>query len=169
MRARFPLRLACVVALGAGILPAQARGQTTPAPNGGEPWIVTASHWGKWPALAGTGALVTMAVVRNGKAKTARTELRDYCIDDLTRCAIVPGPEGDDIYLDPTAEALYQEYAALTRQARGFLVGSQVGVVVTGAMFLIDLVYQRDGFDNIPYTPFELYSTPDRLGLSMRF
>ena len=169
MRTRLSVRLAWLAALGSALLPAPVHGQATPEPNSGEPWIVTVSHWGKWPALAGAGALVTMAVIRNGDAKAARTELREYCIEDLTRCATVPGPDGDDIYFDPTAEALYQEYAALTRQARGFLVGGQAGVLVTGAMFLIDLVYQRDGFDNIPYTPFELYSTPDRLGLSVRF
>lgn len=169
MRVGVLVRLACLAALGAGAPPAPAFGQTTVAANAGEPWIVTASHWGKWPALAGAGALVTMAVMRNNDAKAARAELRDYCSEDATRCVTVPGPDGDDIYFDPGAEALYQEYAALTRQARGFLVGGQVGVLVTGAMFLIDLVYQRDGFDNIPYTPFELYSTPDRLGLSVRF
>jgi hypothetical protein len=159
----------CLMAAGlSASLPTPGHGQT-PAPNGGEPWIVTASHWGKWPTLAGAGTFIALAVVRNNEAKDANSEFRQYCAEDISRCALVPGPDGDPIYADPEAEQLFQVYTDLNRQARGFLAGGQVSLLVTGTMFLIDLVYQREGYDNIPYTPLELYSTPSRLGVALRF
>jgi hypothetical protein len=36
-------------------------------------------------------------------------------------------------------------------------------------MFLIDIIHRTEGFDNIPYTPLELYTTPNRLGLALHF
>jgi hypothetical protein len=160
-----PLSLALLGLMG--LAPTSLLGQS-PAPIGGEPWIVTVSHWGKWPALAGTGALLAFAVVRNNEAKNAQSEFRGYCVEDISRCALVPGPDGP-IYADPEAEELYQVYADLNRKARGFLAGGQVTLVFTATMFLIDLVYQRDGYDNIPFTPFELHATPRELGLSVSF
>lgn len=141
----------------------------TPLPHR-EPWTVSVSHWGRWPALAAAAGLITAAAIRNGDSKEALGTLEDYCREDFARCIVVEGPDGSDpTYADPMAEELYQEYAALSRQARGYLLGGQASLLVAGAMFLVDLVHDHDDVDNIPYTPFELYSTPSKLGLALRF
>jgi hypothetical protein len=64
---------------------------------------------------------------------------------------------------------MYQEYAALERHARGFLLGGQASLLASGTMFLIDLLHDSGDFDNIPYTPLELYTSPRQLGLAVRF
>ncbi len=134
------------------------------------PLVVTVSHWGRWPALAGAGALVALAAVGNGNAKDARGALEDFCLPDPGRCTLTETPDGSGLqYVDPEAEALYQEYARLSRRAQGLLIGGQATLLVAGAMFLIDLVHQDGDLGNIPYTPLELYTTPNRLGLVMRF
>lgn len=136
----------------------------------GAPVLVTVSHWGRWPALAGAGVLVALAAVRNGDAKDARAALDVYCTVDPGRCAITEDPGGaGGVYVDPVAEALYQEYASLSRSAQGLLIGGQATLLVAGAMFLIDLMHDDGEFGNIPYTPLELYTTPNRVGLAMRF
>jgi hypothetical protein len=166
---RRPLRPICLLALlTAGF--AAAAGAQQPDSIPGTPWIVTVSHWGRWPALAGAGGLVAMAAVRNGDARAARTALEDFCAVDPGRCALTENPDGSGgWYVDPEAEALYQEYARLSRSAQGYLIGGQVSLLVAGGMFLIDLLHRDGDFGNIPYTPLELYTTPNRLGLAMRF
>lgn len=154
----------------AGLL---AAGSTADAPAqqpdslAGTPLLVTVSHWGRWPALAGAGVLVALAAVRNSDAKDARAALDDYCTVDTGRCSISQDLGG--VYLDPAAEALYQEYARLSRRAQGLLIGGQATLLVAGAMFLIDLLHDDGDLGTIPYTPLELYTTPNRLGLAMRF
>jgi hypothetical protein len=147
-----------------------ARAQSQTGTDTRDPWIVTVSHWGRWPALAGAAGLITAAAFRNSDAKTAMGELRAFCGDNPEGCVIIENPDGSgNIYLDPEAEVLYQEYASLSRKARGFLIGGQVSLIVAGTMFLVDLVHDPDESEKIPYTPFELYSTPTKIGLALRF
>jgi hypothetical protein len=135
-----------------------------------DPWLVSVSHWGRWPALAAAAGFITAAALRSGDSKEALGTLEDYCREDFSRCVVVEGPDGSGpSYADPVAEELYEEYATRSRQARGYLLGGQASLLVAGAMFLIDLVHDPGDIDNIPYTPFELYSTPRKLGLALRF
>ncbi len=162
-----PLILA-VVAVPMAMPPAHAQSPT--GANSGEPWIVTLSHWGRWPALAGAAGLITAAAFRNGDAKAALGELRTFCGGQPESCIIIENPDGSgSSYLDPEAEALYQEYATVSRQARGYLIGGQVSLVVAGAMFLVDLVHDPDDIEKIPYSPFELYTSPTKIGFALRF
>jgi len=136
----------------------------------GTPWLVEVSHWGRWPALAGAGVLIGVAAVRSHDAREALGTLEQFCAVDVARCALTGDPDtGADRYLDEEAEALYQEYARLSRQAQGFLIGGQVSLLAAGGMFLIDLLHRDSDVGNIPYTPLELYTTPSRLGLALRF
>lgn len=161
-----PVLLAGLLAAGSTVdAPAQQ-----PDSLAGTPVLVTVSHWGRWPALAGAGVLVALAAARNSDVKDARAALDAYCTIDTGRCTISQDPGGSGgVYLDPVAEALYQEYASLSRRAQGLLIGGQATLLVAGAMFLIDLLHDDGDFGTIPYTPFELYTTPNRLGLAMRF
>ena len=135
----------------------------------GQPWIARVSHWGRWVTLAGAAGLITAAAVRHHDAQNARSDLEDFCSEDVSLCVIVTDPDGNDAYLTPEAEAMYQQYAALEQSARGFLFGGQLSLLTSGAMFLIDIIHRTEGFDNIPYTPLELYTTPNRLGLALHF
>jgi len=139
-------------------------------PPRGTPWLVDVSHWGRWPALAGAGVLIGVAAVRSHDAREALGALQDFCAVDVARCALVGDPvTGADRYVDEEAEALYQEYARLSRHAQGFLIGGQVSLLAAGGMFLIDLLHRDSDVANIPFTPLELYTTPSKLGLAIRF
>ena len=166
---RHPIGSLVLFVLAASALSTAARAQqpdTTPSTS----LLVTASHWGRWPALAGAGALVALAAVGNSHATDARNALEDFCAIDPGRCTLTEDQDGAGYeYVDPEAEALYQEYARLSRRAQGFLIGGQATLLVAGAMFLIDLMHQDGDLGNIPYTPFELYTTASQLGLAMRF
>jgi hypothetical protein len=141
-----------------------------PAGNEGTPWLVEMSHYGRWPVLAGAGALIGMAAVRSHDARAAQGALEDFCAIDSAQCALVEDSEtGGQRYADPAAEALYQEYARLSRQAQGYLIGGQVSLLAAGGMFLIDLLHRDRDFGNIPYTPLELYTTLNKLGLALHF
>lgn len=161
-----PLWCAACLALAVPSL----RAQEGPELPHRDPWTVSVSHWGRWPALAAAAGLIAAAAIRNGDSREARESLEEYCREDFARCIVIDDPGGSgSSYADPVAEELYQDYAALSRQARGYLLGGQASLLVAGAMFLIDLVHNPDDMENIPYTPFELYSTPRSLGLALRF
>lgn len=157
--------VAAVLLAGGAVPPLSAQDLT----GQGRPWIAEVSHWGRWVTLAGAAGLITMAAIRHQDAQSALTELEDYCMPDVTMCVIVGGPDGNDVYLDPEAEAIYQQYAALEHSARGFLFGGQLSLLTSGAMFVVDILHRTEDFDNIPYTPLELYTTPNRIGLALYF
>ncbi len=147
--------------------PAAAQQPSSPPDR---PWFVDVSHWGRWVALAGAGSLIGIAAVRHTQAGDARDLLEAHCIADYDRCRLVSDPAGQArVYADPEAERLYQDYAALEGHARGYLIGGQLTLLAASGMFLIDLLYRTDQPKNIPYTPLEVYSTPHRLGLALRF
>ena len=162
------LACALLVGLGAAVRagPMGAQEFTT---ESSRPLIASVSHWGRWVTLAAAGGLIAAAAVRHDQARDALTRLEEFCAPDALQCVIVDDPSGGGFYVNPEAEALYQQYAALERGARGFLLGGQVSLLTSGAMFLIDIIHRTEGVDNIPYTPLELYTTPRQLGLAFRF
>ncbi len=135
------------------------------------PWYVAVSHWGRWAALAGAGGLIGLAAARHGSANDRFDRLETLCQSDLTLCEIVTDPTGGgQRYAADEAEALWQDYSRFESGARSYLLGGQLTLVAAGAMFLIDLLYSGDEVGaTIPLTPLELYTTPQRLGLALRF
>lgn len=136
------------------------------APHGptSRPWLVTTAHYGKWATLAGAAGLIAVSAVRRGEANDAQDRLEGFCRQDFARCEIV-----GDRYVDEMAEAIFQEHADLDRKAQGLLIGGQATLVISGAMFLIDLMWDDDETENIPFTPLRVWSEPGRVGLSMAF
>jgi hypothetical protein len=147
---------------------APAASQDFPRPAS-RPWIAEVSHWGKWVALAGAAGLITVAAVRHGEAQDALGLLEDFCRPENPACLIVTDANGAQRYEGAEAEELYQAYAVVEKRARGFLLGGQASLLASGAMFLIDLIHRTEDVDNIPYTPLELYTGPNRLGLALHF
>jgi hypothetical protein len=133
------------------------------------PFIAQVSHWGRWVTLLGAGGLIAAAAVRHSDAQGALAQLEDFCRRDLSACALVPDASGSQVYASDQAEVLYAEYAARQQSARSFLLGGQISLLASGTMFLIDLLHRTEDFDNIPYTPLELFTTSRHLGLTIRF
>jgi hypothetical protein len=132
---------------------------------GEHPWYVGVARWVKWPTLAAAVGLTAAAIVRKDDADQYFDRLESLCSADSDACRV--GPAGT--YLNPEAEALYQETLRLDAQARRWMIGGQGFLFVSGGLFLIDLVAGQSKPKNIPYTPLEAYATPGRMGLRWRF
>jgi hypothetical protein len=71
------------------------------------------------------------------------------------------------------AEALYQRSLYYDRRANRRLLGAQGSLLVTAALFILDLRGRNDGPDNIPFSPFRVTAEPTRngaaVGVQLRF
>jgi hypothetical protein len=147
------------------LLSPSARAQQAEARNHTRPWYATASHWGKWPMLAGAVGLAVAGIAQKHDADGVYDQLQELCRADSQDCIL----DESEHYVNPDAEALYQETLRLDGKARRWMLGGEVSLALSGCMFLIDLVAGHSEPRNIPFTPFEVYSAPDRLGLQLRF
>jgi hypothetical protein len=128
-------------------------------------WIVTASKWGRWIALAGAAGLTTMAIVRNDDADRVYGGLQTLCQAGGDTCRL----NSAGTYLNPAAEALYQETLRLDGQARRWMIAGQIALVAAGGMFLIDLVSGSSKPKNIPLAPLEVFGAGRKVGLRYWF
>ena len=167
-RTRFALLTMLLLSIVSSALTGAVSGQDVTA-HPTRPLVAQVSHWGRWVTLLGAGGLIAAAAVRHSDAQGALAQLEDFCRQDLAGCALVTDASGSEVYASEQAEALYAEYAARQRNARGFLLGGQVSLLASGTMFLIDLLHRTEDFDNIPYTPLELTTSSRHLGLTIRF
>jgi len=85
----------------------------------------------------------------------------------LEQDACVVGADGR--YLRGDAEALYQRSRVYDRRANRWLVGAQLSLIATTALFIIDL-HPGDGPENIPFPANQIQVGPvgDGVGLGMR-
>ena len=154
--------VACAALIGARSLAAQ---DLTPSPQGGRSWVVGVSHYAKWGVLAGAAAFTALSLRAHNDADNFFGGLKEFCSHANTECQLNP----DGTYVSADAEHLWQATAQSDRIARGWLIGAEASLVVSGGMFLIDLVSGNSRPKNIPYTPFQVYSEPGRLGLQVSF
>ena len=106
-----------------------------------------------------------MAALRHRDANQAFEALEAHCRAQTTACIRLPeGP-----YRVPETEARYQTARHLDRQAQLWLIGGQASLILTGGMFLLDLIYRDDDPPNIPYSPFMVFVAGRKLGLAIRF
>ena len=156
MALRFPM-ITLLLALSAHT----AAAQTAPA---GRAWPVELAHVAKWPALAATVGMLARGFLLSRDADRWHDSL-------VAACAVVdPCPRSTSgRYLLPRAQSAYESYLDANGRARGWIVSGELTLVATGAMFLVDLINRSDGPRNIPFTPFSVYATPQRLGLSLDF
>jgi len=172
MAASFVRRVARGAGRGAGVAfvlaaaPVLHAQEPAPAPHGPSPrpWLVTTAHYGKWVTLAGAAGLIAVSAVRRGEANDAIDRLDSFCRQDFTRCEIAGNRYADDM-----AEAIFQEHADLDRKAQGLLIGGQATLIVSGTMFLVDLIWDDDETENIPYTPLRVFARPGEIGLALAF
>lgn len=123
-------------------------------------------HYGKWVALAGVVAFGAGAKVNNDRAEETYNELQEYCFNSPTSCVVRPGGG----YIDPAAEALYDETTRLDRRAGRYLIAAEVTFAVAVAGFVWELVDRREDPPNIPFEPRVEYTpVATKVGLSVRF
>lgn len=100
---------------------------------------------GKWTLLGAALGMGAYALVRSQDAEEQYETLRRLCETDQTRCQL----QGSR-YADPEAETLYQTAILHDRRARIGIVGAQVSLLGSVALFIADLGNDR-GPEDIPY------------------
>lgn len=119
-------------------------------------WREPAVHYGKWLTAGATVAFTFMA------AREHRSSRRDWdallAICRSARDACVLGPDGR--YLRSDAELFYQSSRVFDRRANRRILGAQASLLVTAALFILDLHPGREGPDNIPFAPLRVTVEP---------
>lgn len=137
----------------------------TPPASQAQPWVVGFSHYAKWGMLAGAAAFTALSLKAHDDADGYFRALKQFCTHADQECQVSP----DGVYRSGDAEILWQATARADREARWWLIAGEASLVVSGGMFLLDLVSGNSRPKNIPFTPFQVYSKPDRLGLQISF
>jgi len=158
---RLPLGLVAVLAATA---PAAA--QAPGASATGEPRSGVA-HYGKWATAATAVTLTILGAREHRRSADQWDQLLAICNGNHQDCVL--GPNGH--YENPAAEAYYQASIHYDRRARTWLLGGQAALVVSVALFLLDIRRGKEGPDNIPLAPLEIavdgFGT--RVGLRLAF
>jgi hypothetical protein len=151
--------LTCSLALGASLAaPAPAQ---TPRPRH------TAVHYGKWLTAGAAVAFTVMAAHEHRRSRRDWDDLLALCRASADACL----RGGDGRYVRADAEALYQQSLYYDRRANRRLLGAQGSLLVTAALFILDLRGRNGGPDNIPFSPFRVTveGTRAAVGLQLRF
>lgn len=161
---RTPARFATTMLLLAVLA---ARGGGLVAQNPAATRIPPVVKYGKWALLAGSAGLNLLALHDHHIADDTFAQLTDICSTaEHSRC--LTGPSG--AYLDPGAEAIYQNALKSDRRARAWLVAGETVLLGSAAMFVWELSRPSGREPNIPFTP-RVGVLGDRttLGLSIAF
>ena len=109
-------------------------------------WRRSAPHYGKWLTAAGSLGLTVLGAEQHRYSRRDWNSLLEICRSAADACTI--GSDGR--YLRNDAEQLYQRSRAYDRRANRWLLGAQASLLVTTALFIIDL-HPGEGPDNIPF------------------
>jgi len=107
-------------------------------------------HYGKWLTAGAAVAFTVMAAHEHGRSRADWDDLLSLCRSTADAC--LRGSDGR--YVRTDAEALYQHSLYYDRRANRRLLGAQTSLLVTAALFILDLRGRNDGPDNIPFSPF---------------
>ncbi len=108
-------------------------------------WRRDIPHYGKWLTAAGVAALTIMGAAEHRQSNRDWNQLLTICHSAQDACAT--GPDGR--YVRTDAEQLYQLSRQYDRRANHWLLGAQASLLVTTALFIIDL--HPAGPGNIPF------------------
>ncbi len=137
-------------------LPTDSSPAFAPAPRGIRPVAVA-----KWATLLLSTAAAVYGYRENRLADSRYGDLDRICQADPTRCQ---ARTSTGAYQDAQLEAQYQEVKQLDHRAAVGLVGAEVGIATTVALFLLDLRHAVRNPPNIPYNPPKLQVVPRRDG-----
>ena len=150
---RAPLvALGLAVALAASSL-AQAPPRHALAPS----WGRTAVHYGKWLTAGAAVAFTVMGAHEHTFSRRDWDHLMVICRSADDACAV--GTDGR--YVRSDAEFFYQTSLYYDRRANRRLLGAQGSLLVTAALFILDLRGHKDEPDNIPFRPLRVTVEPN--------
>ncbi|HUH11852.1 MAG TPA: hypothetical protein VMK65_02035 [Longimicrobiales bacterium] len=166
MRVHTPLILSLALLLAAAPAAAQdAMHRFAPAEEG-PPTLdghgaLTLTGVAKWMTAAGSVAAAGWGLWAHARADDRYRELEARCLADPPLCS--SRGEGG-AFTDPALEAEYQDILTLDRHTRWALVGSQVGVLASVALFILDMGRENGGPSIVPFDPSALQVAPARGG-----
>ncbi|HMJ57785.1 MAG TPA: hypothetical protein VK467_01535 [Gemmatimonadales bacterium] len=159
------MRTLCLAVAFAAVLAPRAPAQTAPAVRGMS-LRQGAVHYGKWLTAGAAVAFTAMAVHEHGFSHRDWDNLLVICRSSDNACA--RGSDGR--YLRADAEFLYERSIYYDRRANRRILGAQGSLLVTAALFIIDLSGRNAEPDNIPFRPLRvtLAPTSDGAAVGMR-
>jgi len=163
---RTPLIALALAALAAPPpVAAQAPPRPAPTPSLGR----TAIHYGKWLTAGAAVALTVMGAHEQTYSRRDWDNLLVICRSADDACT--RGTDGR--YVRSDAEFFYQRSLYYDRRANRRLLGAQGTLLVTAALFILDLRGRNDEPDNIPFRPLRVSVEPAtgaaRVGLTLSF
>lgn len=160
--------LACLVLPLGRAAAAQGTGAGVPAPDDRASWTRGAMHYAKWLTAGAAVGLTFLGAKEHHHSSQEWDMLLGICRANNLNC--VTGSDGR--YIDVVAEYHYQLALYYDRRANRRLVGGQVSLLASAAMFILDRGHGKSGPDNIPFDPHKLSIAPNRWGganLGLRF
>lgn len=126
-------------------------------------WREPAVHYGKWLTAGATVAFTFMAAREHRSSRREWDALLAICRSSQDACAL--GSDGR--YLRSDAELFYQSSRVFDRRANHRILGAQASLLVTAALFILDLHPGREGPDNIPFAPLRVTVEPTADGAAV--
>jgi len=120
-------------------------------------------HYGKWLTAGAAVAFTVMAAHEHSYSRRNWDDLLTFCRSADEACT----RGSDDRYLFPYAEGLYQQSRYYDARANRRLLGAQASLLVTAALFIMDLSGRNDEPDNIPFRPFKVTVEPTGNGAAV--
>ena len=121
---------------------------------------------GKWVTVATAAGAVAGGIAWNREADRRYEDLEQVCVSSPARC-VRRTPAG--AFQDTQLEQEYQDILQLDDRARVALIGGQLAIAASVALFILDLP-RGSATANQPYTPpkLQLYPSEDRIELRFR-
>jgi len=149
-------------------LAAQAQAQAS-RPGSAPSFGHGAVHYGKWLTAGAAAAFTVMAAHEHSRSRADWDDLLTLCRSADDAC--LRGSDGR--YVRADAEDLYQRSLYYDRRANRRILGAQASLLVTAALFILDLRARNDGPDNIPFSPLRVTVDPTgggaQVGLTLSF
>ena len=113
-------------------------------------------RYGKWLTAGGAVAFTIMAAREHRYSRGEWDALLAICRSADDACLL--GPDGR--YLRGDAEARYRRSLYYDARANRRLLGAQATLLVTAALFILDLRSNRGEPENIPFSPVRVTAEP---------
>lgn len=152
-------RAITLTALLAAVVPALSA-QETPATPPPRNWKENVVHYGKWTTAAAAVGLTILAAHEHDRANQSWNQLLTLCRADNAACQL----RADGRYVDYQAELYYEQTLYYDHRARHRMLGAQVSVLTSAALFILDLRHHGGNPPNIPFNGSRLQLTAEPLG-----
>ena len=158
------LLLVVALAPAAGLRAQEPAASTSPST-----WKRPAIHWSKWVTLGAAATLTALAEREHRSSQREWDQLLQICLANNNDCAI--GTDGR--YVTYQSELHYEKSIYYAHRARRRLIGGQLGLLASAALFIADLHGGTDQPKNIPFHAMEV--TPGlggngvNVGVRLRF